>query len=515
MTANIHFETAAIHAGQDPDPTTGAAVVPIYQTSTYVQQAVGKHKGFEYSRTDNPTRHALETCLGALEGQAQAIAFGSGMAAIATLAMTLRSGDRVVISDDVYGGTYRLFARAMADLGIGYATVDLTDLDAVRGELGGGGGMLLAETPTNPALKILDLEALASLAADAGAIFAVDNTFATAYLQRPFDAWLLLRGLKTLGIRMRAHSAGAGRIAAWLRDQPSVARVLYPGFSDFPGHELAAKQMSGSGEPLFGGMVSIELGSEKPRELSGAPLPSKLQRIRQKELAMKAKRLVQIAAVLMVLRLLLGTCAADDDGGDGGGDAASAGAEDLERADAPESDGQRQFDSEGGLDADDVAAEEAAGGGSSGVTGAMQLPDAHPSIIKTAQLDIEVRLRNFEAQEAVLLRLMDRAETVSDTIKVQRELTGIQLEVERIRGRLRFLEDQTSLGTVTVKLTEPGAVVAKASTIEKAWQRAGDTALAFVSGLVVSLGVIIPSAVLLALAFMAFKLLRPRFTSAS
>ena len=309
---------------------------------------------------------------------------------------------------------------------------------------------------------------------------------------------------------------------------------------------------------------------------------------------MKAKRLIQIAAVLMVLGLLLGACAADDDGGDGGGDAASAGAEDLERADAPESDGQRQFDSEGGLDADDVAAEEAAGGGSSGVTGAMQLPDAHPSIIKTAQLDIEVdrdglqdavddaiaaaqdaggfvlstrlddersgrgtlvlrvpsekfesalaalddlgevlgrsvsgedvgeefvdleaRLRNFEAQEAVLLRLMDRAETVSDTIKVQRELTGIQLEVERIRGRLRFLEDQTSLGTVTVKLTEPGAVVAKASTIEKAWQRAGDTALAFVSGLVVSLGVIIPSAVLLALAFMAFKLLRPRFTSAS
>jgi cystathionine gamma-synthase len=314
MTADFHFETTAIHAGQDPDPTTGAAVVPIYQTSTYVQQAVGKHKGFEYSRTDNPTRHALETCLGALEGHAQAIAFGSGMAAIATLAMTLRSGDRVVISDDVYGGTYRLFARAMADLGIGYATVDLTDLDAVRGELGGGGGMLLAETPTNPALKILDLEALASLAADAGAIFAVDNTFATAYLQRPldfgadvsiysatkymgghsdlvggalvtrdaeladrlrflqnavgavpgpFDAWLLLRGLKTLGIRMRAHSAGAGRIAAWLRDQPSVARVLYPGFSDFPGHELAAKQMSGSGEPLFGGMVSIELDSEE------------------------------------------------------------------------------------------------------------------------------------------------------------------------------------------------------------------------------------------------------------
>jgi cystathionine gamma-synthase len=314
MTADMHFETTAIHAGQDPDPTTGAAVVPIYQTSTYVQQAVGKHKGFEYSRTDNPTRHALETCLGALEGRAQAIAFGSGMAAIATLAMTLRAGDRVLIPDDVYGGTYRLFARVMADLGIGYVTVDLTDLDAVRAELAGGAGMVLVETPTNPALKILDLEALASAAHEAGALFAVDNTFATPYIQLPldfgadvsiysatkymgghsdlisgalvtrdgeladrlrflqnavgavpgpFDAWLLLRGLKSLGIRMRAHTAGAGRIAAWLRDQAGVDRVMYPGFSDFPGHDLALKQMAAPGEALFGGMVSIELDSEE------------------------------------------------------------------------------------------------------------------------------------------------------------------------------------------------------------------------------------------------------------
>ena len=314
MTADIHFETIAIHAGQDPDPTTGAAVVPIYQTSTYVQQAVGKHKGFEYSRTDNPTRHALETCLGALEGRAQAIAFGSGMAAISTLAMILRSGERVVISDDVYGGTFRLFARVTADFGIGYATVDLSDLDAVREELRGGAGLVLAETPTNPALKILDLEGLAALAHDAGALFAVDNTFATPYIQRPldfgadvsiysatkymgghsdlvsgglvtrdaeladrlrflqnavgavpgpFDAWLLLRGLKTLGIRMRAHSAGAGRIAAWLRDQTGVAEVMYPGWGDFPGHDLAVKQMAANGEALFGGMVSIELDSEE------------------------------------------------------------------------------------------------------------------------------------------------------------------------------------------------------------------------------------------------------------
>jgi cystathionine gamma-synthase len=252
--------------------------------------------------------------MGVLEGRAQAIAFGSGMAAITTLAMTLRSGDRVIISDDVYGGTYRLFARAMADLGIGYATVDLTDIAAVRDEVGRGAAMLLAETPTNPALKILDLEALAAVAHDAGALFAVDNTFATAYIQQPldfgadvsiysatkymgghsdlvggalvtrdaeladrlrflqnavgavpgpFDAWLLLRGLKTLGIRMRAHSAGARRIAAWLRDRPGVERVMYPGFSDFPGHELAVKQMAAPGEPLFGGMVSIELDSEE------------------------------------------------------------------------------------------------------------------------------------------------------------------------------------------------------------------------------------------------------------
>jgi hypothetical protein len=304
---------------------------------------------------------------------------------------------------------------------------------------------------------------------------------------------------------------------------------------------------------------------------------------------MKAKRLIRMAAVVMVLGLLLGACAGGDDDeatGDGGGDSA-------EPAAAPESETRRVEDAGADIDTEQDESS-SAGGQGGGLSGASDLPGAGPSIIKTAQLEIEVgrdglqdavddamstaqdaggfvlstrlkdersgrgtlvlrvpsekfesalaalddlgdvlgrsvsgedvgeefvdleaRLRNFEAQEAVLLRLMDRAETVSDTIKVQRELTGIQLEVERIRGRLRFLEDQTSLGTVTLKLSEPGAVVATASTLEKAWERAGGAALAFVSALVISLGVVVPAAILLALAFVAFRLVRPRFTSAS
>lgn len=312
MTDPIRFETAAIHSGQDPDPTTGAAVVPIYQTSTYVQEAVAKHKGFEYSRTDNPTRRALETCLASLEGSTHAVAFSSGMAAITTLALTLRSGDRVLIPDDVYGGTYRLFAKVLAQVGIGFATVDMTDLDSVRSELADGAAMLLAETPTNPMLKVLDLRALSALAKEAGAVVAVDNTFATPFIQRPlelgadvvvysatkylgghsdlvmgslatsdealaerlrylqnsigaipgpFDAWLLLRGLKTLAIRMRAHCSGAERIVEWLQGQGSVTKIHFPGLADALNHEVAAAQMNASGEALFGGMVSFEVDS--------------------------------------------------------------------------------------------------------------------------------------------------------------------------------------------------------------------------------------------------------------
>jgi cystathionine gamma-synthase len=314
MTDPPRFETAAIHAGQDPDPATGAAVAPIYQTSTYVQQGVGRHRGYEYSRTDNPTRRALETCLAALEEARHCVAFGSGMAAIATLAMTVRSGDRVVIPDDVYGGTYRLFDQVMGSLGLRYETVDMTDLTAVKETLRDGTALVLVESPTNPRLRVLDLRALAELAHAAGARFVVDNTFATPYLQRPlrlgadavvysatkylgghsdlvmgavtlddddlaerlrllqnsagavpgpFDSWLLLRGLKTLAVRMRQHCANAERVAAFLREHPAVGRVHYPGLEDFPGHPLARGQMDAAGAPLYGGIVSFETESEE------------------------------------------------------------------------------------------------------------------------------------------------------------------------------------------------------------------------------------------------------------
>jgi cystathionine gamma-synthase len=314
MTDRPRFETAAIHAGQDPDPATGAAVVPIYATSTYVQDAVGDHKGYEYSRTDNPTRRALETCLAALEDAREGIAFASGMAAITTLAMTLRAGDRVLIPDDVYGGTFRLFDKVTRNLGLDYAMVDMGDLAAVEDELGRGAGLLLAESPTNPKLNVLDLGALAGLAHDAGALLAVDNTFATPYLQRsltlgadavvysatkylgghsdlvmgaitlndgdlaarlrflqnaagavpgPFDSWLLLRGLKTLAARMRHHCSNAERVAAYLQEHPGVARVYYPGLESAAGRHVAARQMAAAGEPLYGGMVSFELDSEE------------------------------------------------------------------------------------------------------------------------------------------------------------------------------------------------------------------------------------------------------------
>jgi cystathionine gamma-synthase len=312
--SETRFETTAIHAGQDPDPATGAAVVPIYQTSTYVQEGVGRHKGYDYSRSDNPTRRALETCLAALEGARHCVAFGSGMAAIATLALTLRPGDRVVIPNDVYGGTYRLFDKVTTGLGLEYAFVEMTDLDAVGETLGEGAALVLAESPTNPKLKLLDLAGLAELAHEAGARLVVDNTFATPYVQRPlelqadavvysatkylgghsdlvmgaitldddelaerlrflqnaagaipgpFDCWLLLRGLKTLAVRMRAHCQNASRVAAFLEGHGRVERVHYPGLPDFPGHELAVRQMNAAGEPLYGGMVSFEVDSDQ------------------------------------------------------------------------------------------------------------------------------------------------------------------------------------------------------------------------------------------------------------
>jgi cystathionine gamma-synthase len=299
------FETLAIHAGQDPDPATGAVVVPIYQTSTYVQQEVGRHRGYEYSRSGNPTRTALETCLAALEGGRTGLAFASGLAAEDCLLRTVaRPGAHVVIPDDAYGGTYRLFARVLEQWGVAHTPVALGDLDAVRAALRPGQTSLVwCETPTNPLLGIADVAALAELAHGCGARLVVDNTFASPYLQRPldlgadvvvhsttkylgghsdvvggalvssdpelgeelaysqnamggvagaFDAWLVLRGAKTLGVRMDRHCANAEKVVELLQRSPAVTQVLYPGLPEHPGHAVAAKQMSG-----YGGMVSF------------------------------------------------------------------------------------------------------------------------------------------------------------------------------------------------------------------------------------------------------------------
>ena len=309
MTDERRFETRAVHVGQDPDPVTGAVVVPIYQTSTYYQQEVGVHQGYEYSRTDNPTRTALQQVTASLEGGRFGLAFASGMGATATLCYLLRPGDHVILSNDVYGGTYRLVARVLAEWDIAFDAVDMTDTEAVRGAVRDETRLVWIETPTNPLLRIVDIEAVAAISTDAGAWCAVDNTFATPYLQRPlelgadlvvhsttkylgghsdvvggaivtddeelnerlrflqnsagavpspFDCFLVLRGLKTLAVRMEAHCRNARAIAEFLADHPRVERVHFPGLADHPGHELAKRQMDD-----FGGMVSFELGSER------------------------------------------------------------------------------------------------------------------------------------------------------------------------------------------------------------------------------------------------------------
>ncbi len=298
------FETLAIHAGQDPDPATGAVVTPIYQTSTYAQSGVGEHLGYEYSRSGNPTRTALETCLAALEGGAAGLAFASGLAAEdALLHSVCAPGDHVVIPDDAYGGTYRLFARVLAKWGLDFTPAPLHDLDAVRAAVTPRTRVIWAETPTNPLLGIADIAGLAGLAAEAGARLVVDNTFASPYLQQPlalgadvvvhsttkylgghsdvvggalvvrdgslgeeiayhqnamggvpgpFDSWLVLRGAKTLAVRMDRHCDNARRVVELLSRSAAVDRVLYPGLPEHPGHEVAAKQMRD-----FGGMVSF------------------------------------------------------------------------------------------------------------------------------------------------------------------------------------------------------------------------------------------------------------------
>jgi cystathionine gamma-synthase len=303
----MRFETAAIHAGQDPEELYGSVSVPIFQTSTYAQPAVGKPKVFDYARGGNPTREAFQTALAALEGGERCIAFGSGMAAEATLLLTLRPGDHVVLPDDVYGGTYRLVSKVLEPWGLSYSIVDMTDLDDLRERLREETRIVWFETPSNPLLRIVDVAAVAEIARGAGARVVVDNTFATPALQRPLelgadavvhsitkyigghsdliggavvtsdvewierlgflanavggvpgpmDCFLGLRGLKTLSIRMAKHSENAAAIAGWLADDPRVVRVHYPGLPSHPGHEVAARQMSS-----FGGMVSFEVVS--------------------------------------------------------------------------------------------------------------------------------------------------------------------------------------------------------------------------------------------------------------
>ncbi|MBD0672291.1 cystathionine gamma-synthase [Kitasatospora sp. NPDC091335] len=303
------FETLAIHAGQEADPQTGAVVTPIYQVSTYKQDGVGGLRGgYEYSRSANPTRTALEECLAALEGGARGLAFASGLAAEDTLLRTiLKPGDHIVIPNDAYGGTFRLFAKVLTRWGVEFSVADTQNLATVREALRPNTRAVWVETPSNPLLGITDLAALAEIAHGAGALLVVDNTFASPYLQQPislgadavvhsttkymgghsdvvggalvladaalgeevayhqnamgavsgpFDAWLVLRGIKTLGVRMDRHSANAEKVAELLASHPKVSQVLYPGLPEHPGHDIAAKQMKG-----FGGMVSFRVAA--------------------------------------------------------------------------------------------------------------------------------------------------------------------------------------------------------------------------------------------------------------
>jgi cystathionine gamma-synthase len=307
MTASPGFNTRAIHAGQEPDPATGAVIVPVHLTTTYKQDGVGGLRGgYEYSRSANPTRTALQEALAALEQGTTGMAFASGLAAEDTLLRTVcEPGSHIVLAGDAYGGTFRLISRVQARWGVEYTPADLGDLDAVRAAMRPSTRVIWCETPTNPLLNIADIAGLAQVASEAGALLVVDNTFASPYLQQPltlgadvvvhsttkylgghsdvvggalitadpglgeqlaynqnamgavagpFDSWLVLRGIKTLGVRMDRHQANAARIAEFLLGHPAVASVLYPGLPDHPGHEIAAKQMSG-----FGGMLSFRL----------------------------------------------------------------------------------------------------------------------------------------------------------------------------------------------------------------------------------------------------------------
>jgi cystathionine gamma-lyase/cystathionine beta-lyase/cystathionine gamma-lyase/homocysteine desulfhydrase len=307
------FSTICIHAGQVPDPSTGAIITPIYQTSTYVQEELGKHKGYEYARTQNPTRSALEGNLAAMEGGRAAFAFASGLAATGAIMTLLESGDHVVVTDNTYGGTYRLFERVLRKSQLDFTYVDTSDLDAIRQAIRPSTKMLFIETPTNPTLRLTDLAAASVVAHEHNLAVVVDNTFASPYVQRPLelgadvvlhsttkflnghsdsvggaviatrddhidwlrfiqnaegailgpmDAWLVLRGTKTLPVRMERHNASALAVAEYLERHRKVARVHYPGLASHPQHALASRQMRG-----YGGVVSFELGSlDRARE---------------------------------------------------------------------------------------------------------------------------------------------------------------------------------------------------------------------------------------------------------
>jgi cystathionine gamma-synthase len=308
MNDEHRLETRAIHAGQEPEGLYGAVNVPIYQTSTYAQEDVGRPRAWDYARGGNPTRQAFQAALASLEGGERGLAFASGMAAETTLLLTLRPGDHVVLADDVYGGTYRLLSKVLEPWGLAFTTCDLTDPAALTSALREQTRLVWLETPSNPLLKIVDVAAVADAAHDAGARVVVDNTFATPVLQRPLelgadvvihsvtkyvgghsdliggaliandpevldavaflvnsvgavpgpmDCYLALRGLKTLAARMERHCANAAAVAGFLERHPSVARVYYPGLASHPGHEVAARQMHGG----FGGMVSFTVGS--------------------------------------------------------------------------------------------------------------------------------------------------------------------------------------------------------------------------------------------------------------
>ena len=309
MTNRKRFATRAIHAGQEPDPSTGAIMPPIYATSTYVQESPGKHKGYEYSRTQNPTRGAYERCIADLECGSHGFAFSSGMAATATILELVDSGAHVVAMDDLYGGTRRLFTGVRErSAGLDFSYADLSDLDAARRAVRDDTALVWIESPTNPLLKLVDLEGVVEIARQSGALVVVDNTFATPYLQRPlelgcdivmhsatkfinghsdmiggavvvndaglaerlaylqnsigsvagpFDSFLALRGIKTLDVRMERHCRSALRIAEWLEGDDRVERVIYPGLASHPQHELATKQMPG-----YGGIVTFFIKGE-------------------------------------------------------------------------------------------------------------------------------------------------------------------------------------------------------------------------------------------------------------